>query len=605
MGPPGLTFPSFKSTDLSTTGFKDFQLANIRHKGEISTKLTFTADGKTSISDDTTLEYYMSLSADGQAILQPKGGTSVSARQAATTADSSADSGPETPSVKSAPGVQTFNVRLIDRTPTTTPEADAPMPDTSAAKELVEKFRTAGFLTRGELPTFTDRAMAALTANYAATGPNDQKYYSALAQAAELTEGQWDVVLKNTRAFHGYYYDFNRGILRKALKPAFRLKPGSIPGKPLQAGGTENAGKAASAGQDKYTPSIPTFYVFDSASVKVMEIRHQIQDTLVKEGFDSLVVSGSLEGGAGSLSASFEKDEASTQQQTTASRVQNLAVTYNFPRVVVELEPECLELTPECFADTSKLKNDEDRKLFYRRYGNQFATSITLGGYLYSTRSVTEAETSKLDQIKNETRSAAGISFTSPKISGSFGVANGKGEQNENGHAELRQTASLTWDAHGGDTLLVSNPNVWATTVKDHRLWRLMDQREVVELDSLFETVNKAAYDKLRRPSPESYGDKDPFKDAEYTKKLRASLRGVFREGKNNDVKTKMENLYNTKYSSDPGNAEYNTFWKTNYAGKPEALITVGTAFKDLNGNQQIDLGLYMVYKKELQGLIL
>jgi hypothetical protein len=124
--------------------------------------------------------------------------------------------------------------------------------------------------------------------------------------------------------------------------------------------------------------------------------------------------------------------------------------------VVIELDPECLELTPECSKDAFGASDKEGVERFKRRYGTVFTTCFTLGGYLHSTRNVTKEEQSNLDQVKDQTRKAAGISIVTPKISGSFGVATASGTGEDKGHAQLYQEARLTWNAHGGNTLLAS-----------------------------------------------------------------------------------------------------------------------------------------------------
>jgi len=69
---------------------------------------------------------------------------------------------------------------------------------------------------------------------------------------------------------------------------------------------------------------------------------------------------------------------------------------------------------------------------------------------------VTSSERSKLDQVKEQVKQAAGLSIQSPKVSGSFGIAGAESDGKEQGTASLRQDVRLTWDAHGGDTLLCS-----------------------------------------------------------------------------------------------------------------------------------------------------
>lgn len=88
--------------------------------------------------------------------------------------------------------------------------------------------------------------------------------------------------------------------------------------------------------------------------------------------------------------------------------------------------------------------------------GTVFATSFTLGGYLYSSRNVTKDELSTLDQVKDTTRKAAGLSIQTPVVGASVGVASAKGTGTTTGDASLNQEARLTWDAHGGNTLLAS-----------------------------------------------------------------------------------------------------------------------------------------------------
>lgn len=68
-------------------------------------------------------------------------------------------------------------------------------------------------LKRGELLTFADRDLASLKADYSViAGPGT------FPESSEMTEEQWEKVLSNNRALHGYYYDFEKNILVKARK---------------------------------------------------------------------------------------------------------------------------------------------------------------------------------------------------------------------------------------------------------------------------------------------------------------------------------------------------------------------------------------------------
>lgn len=88
--------------------------------------------------------------------------------------------------------------------------------------------------------------------------------------------------------------------------------------------------------------------------------------------------------------------------------------------------------------------------------GGVFVTSLTFGGFLSSTRNVTDDEKKSLDQIKDQTRIAAGLSVQTPSVGASAGVARTSGTSSSTGQATIKQEARLAWDAHGGNTLLAS-----------------------------------------------------------------------------------------------------------------------------------------------------
>lgn len=75
---------------------------------------------------------------------------------------------------------------------------------------------------------------------------------------------------------------------------------------------------------------------------------------------------------------------------------------------------------------------------------------------MHSTRNVSSKEQSSLEQVKDRTRIAAGLSIQTPKASGGINVAKVESTVTETGVASLLQDAHLTWNARGGDTLLCS-----------------------------------------------------------------------------------------------------------------------------------------------------
>ncbi|EOA90185.1 uncharacterized protein SETTUDRAFT_103556 [Exserohilum turcica Et28A] len=437
-GPVGTSFPSFPSSDLEQGDVTKIILSMIRNKSAVPDKFFFTIDGKSKVDDATTLAYYMSLQAEvglhlaraSHSCLQDQGQKILQANKA----QPSPPAGGSEPPKPDAPKPDA-------------PKPDASKPDASkpaAAEPGIQTFRVQ-----------VTNNLAALSGNYA-TNAGSKAYL----EPGDLDGTQWDAVFRNNRVLHGYFYQWSgandaRPILVKARKPAFNLR-GAGP-----------------------VPAIPPFYIDDDASVGIVEIRTQFQHTLIKEGFDSVAVGGSLGGGAASIpatvTASFEKEHSTVSSTSTSTSVDSLVATYNFPRVVVELDPECLVLTDECRADAMHITDDASQARFFRTYGKIFVTKFTLGGYLHSTRNVSSKEQSSLEQVKDRTRIAAGLSIQTPKASGGINVAKVESTVTETGVASLLQDAHLTWNARGGDTLLCSNPPAWASTVKDYKMWRLMN----------------------------------------------------------------------------------------------------------------------------------
>ncbi|ETS78623.1 hypothetical protein PFICI_10685 [Pestalotiopsis fici W106-1] len=625
-GPTDTVFPSFPSDELAGGNVRAITLSNIRSRCNISTKLFFTTDGKTRLDDKTTLEYYMTLTVDGQKILKPD--TAPVAALVPAPGPDPVPAGvpdpvpapapslvpvPVAPAPVTAPGIPTFHVKVTDSTPVASSPLALPVENATMTK-LLEQAGKATFLTRGTLPTFSNTELAALTQSYAAT-VGTGKY----PEPAELKEVEWDAVMRNTRAFHGYYLDHEKGILRKAPKPAFRLRGIPKPGTPAKGTADDPVRgphplERVSADCERYTvstikkrnynPPIPPFYINDTATVNVFEINDQTNKVLIKEGFNSRALGGSI--GLPkipiSVSAAFDEEHSWVKQTKDTTSVDSLAVTYNFPRVVVELDSEYLELTPECALDARNLTDQSGVDRFTRRYGNTFATSFTLGGYLFSTRSVSKTEQADLEQVKDRTRKAAGLSIQSPMFSGSFGVASASGKGSEEGGATLHQEARLTWDAHGGDTLLASNPTAWVGTVKDPRLWRLMDQQRVVQLFHLIKEVDLFAYKNLISPSSGSQTGKDPVLDKEYSDKIRVYIiEESLNRPEHSELLRRMEEYYRTnQYDASPALEEFNGFMAANYPDSQPGLIKPNIKWHALSMSQRAYFGVFMASKGQL-----
>ena len=107
---------------------------------------------------------------------------------------------------------------------TTAKESLLPPPTKSEAIAKPLDNISDGSLDRSQLTTFSDRQLATLAANYAATTVEPK----ALPEPSELTEQQWDSVLMNNRALHGYRHDSKLGTLVKASARGEPQLPGGL-----------------------------------------------------------------------------------------------------------------------------------------------------------------------------------------------------------------------------------------------------------------------------------------------------------------------------------------------------------------------------------------
>ncbi|KXJ85768.1 hypothetical protein Micbo1qcDRAFT_127428 [Microdochium bolleyi] len=433
----GTVFPSFPSSDLSGGDADKILLADIRTRAAISTKLKFTAEGSASVGDETVLSYYMSLRGD---IKTPK------------TKDASTPTSAETPTVKIDLILGGFKL-----TPT------APAIDPAKYQQEIEKLLVvdqSGAAKVGDLKKLSD-TLGALRADSIVTGAAQGAQSDFTKEPLDLTEGQWDYVLRNTRAIHGWY---NKGnVLIKAKKRAFDLAI-------RQADVSHEQGS---------TLAMPPFYINDDATVDVTETRSAFERELADSGFSSLAVKATGGGGAMGSSATaslaYEKEHSEASKTIEASTVQAVHVAYKFPRVSIELDAYCLRLTAEARHRALGVSSVTDVDRWSRELGNVFALNFTLGGELTSSRLYNSQDHGSLESFKDSVKEAAGMSITSPYATGGFSVGSVQAGEHTAGVRSASQSARLAWKARGGNTLLCSNPPLWTGTIKDYRLWRIMD----------------------------------------------------------------------------------------------------------------------------------
>ncbi|GJN78643.1 hypothetical protein PLIIFM63780_002152 [Purpureocillium lilacinum] len=379
-------------------------------------------------------------------------------------------------------------------------------------EKMIEKMNSDGQVKVGDLKKLSDSLGALKT---------DSMNFAAVAGKAthpeplDLTELQWDAVFRNNRALHGWFHKGN--MLLKARKRAFQLKPNMNAeisrSQRSAAAKTENS-KEASRGdtdQDMSTeetggpygiptpgsgplPPLPPFYVWDDASVEVTEMTSALEKTMANQGFSSTAVKaaggGAAVGGQASASLAVETEHSAASKELNAEQVNSIHVAYKanfltlkFPRAAVEVDAYCLELTEEC---------------------SVFATQFTLGGELTSSRLFHGSDAAELSAFKDSVKVAAGLSISTPH--GSAGISHGSHSSNETAEEEKKAQRSLrlAWQARGGDTLLCSNPPLWASTVKDYRLWRVMDQQGMVKMIDLVKDIHLKAGKYLENPETAS-----------------------------------------------------------------------------------------------------
>ncbi|RHZ60773.1 hypothetical protein CDV55_104586 [Aspergillus turcosus] len=489
-------FPSFPSDAIKEGHADKILLSDIRSHAGISQKLKFTADDSSFVNDGITLAYYMSLAGETKV----KGGNK----------EPSSDG-----------TIPVVKIKLLPSNAESKPKA-AIEPNKELQDGIKDILSQMGDENGAQVVDVEElsKRLGKLTAqsmNFATVAGSEKA-----SDPEDLTESQWARILANNRALHGYYLNETSGIMRKAPKRAFNLAP-------------TNKGDGTTTNP---LPPFPPFYVHDEADVEVTETRNAFQSTLARQGFSATVVkaAGALGGSeklgsTGSVSMASEEEHSKASKDTQTSTFENLHVSYKFPRAVVELDSSCLELTPECIKQAQDTKTPQDVQQFFRDYGNVFAATFTVGGELHSTRSLTTTEKQNLAATKDNVKTAAGFSLSSPYLGG--GVSGGWADSSSSNTADqqLRQSLRLAWHARGGDTILCSNPPQWASTVRNHNYWRIINQECLVNMHKFIEKIDSGVADHLASPGQRLHLD-----DEALANRVRDILRQVFASGNNTSM---------------------------------------------------------------------
>ncbi|KAF3308082.1 hypothetical protein TWF173_001737 [Orbilia oligospora] len=193
---------------------------------------------------------------------------------------------------------------------------------------------------------------------------------------------------------------------------------------------------------------------------------------------------------------------------------------------------------------------------------------------------------------------AAGLSIQSSYGGGCGNYGKTESDGSNGSNVTLDQDSRLAWSARGGDTILCSNPSAWAATVKDYRLWRVMDQQRFVGVRYLIQDLDTHAYTQLANPKPISIvGHQDMLKDDRYFGILIAGLNRAMHKPDHNVLAQKVEKFYRQSF----GNLdEYKKFCEK--ANDPSSEIPSGIDWINIRSKgKRAMFGMLMFYINKLE----
>ncbi|KAI2467792.1 hypothetical protein F4781DRAFT_297493 [Annulohypoxylon bovei var. microspora] len=630
-------FPSFSSKQLSEGDAEKILLADIRKYAAVSKKLKFTADSKTILNDNTTLSYYMSLRGGKSHGLnkeqdKEKASSSTVAKTAAdkTEADKDVEKQSDASNIDASdidvqqkPVINTVQVDLIlNSAGGSGGDGNKSNASVDPAKiqegidKMIGNMNSGGAVKLGDLTKLSDSLGALKTdsMNFAAAAGT-----VTYPEPLDLTELQWDAVFRNNRALHGWFY--NDKMLVKARKRAFQLKPSldaelsrpqhsaeikteSSQNKTNSSDGTKDTSIQKTGEKEKTStpgvgplPSIPPFYVWDDASVEVTEMTSALEKTMANQGFSSTAVKAA--GGGGEMGAqataslAVETEHSTADKELKTEQVNSVHVAYKFPRAAVDVDAYCLQLTEECKRQALACRDRHDVDRWQREYGSIFATQFTLGGELTSSRLFHGSDAAELSAFKDSVKLAAGLSISTPYVSAGASVGSYNSNEKTEGEKSAQQSMRLAWQARGGDTLLCSNPPLWTSTVKNYRLWRIMDQQGIVKMIDLVKTIHPKAGSFLENPETASKRESSPDGGIE---NVWALLNTALKNPRKHPAADKIKELFESKsFSLD----EFNASLKQD---EGELTLRKGISWPNLSLEQQIHVGL-LCYNKNLISL--
>ncbi|OQE38085.1 hypothetical protein PENCOP_c009G01622 [Penicillium coprophilum] len=320
----------------------------------------------------------------------------------------------------------------------------------------------------------------------------------------DMTQGQWNTVMETNSLLHASFVRLPlRGVPKKverAMYPAFKLRPRQF-----------HDFNASLDNKDIVIPMknliIPRFRVEDDSYVAVSEndssVAEAIASSSLSEAAAELAVGGGFFGYSAGAQAGFKNEEQSSGSKARTENTKHMTITYNFPRVVLQLDEESLELSDECAEALKHVKDQASIQAFKAKYGTFFATRIELGGRLHATEDSAALGTSSVSEKSKAMKVAASLSFSSPYVQASASASYGSSSANKKDNSESSLDVSMTWEAKGGDTLLCNNPPAWCSTVASFYNWRVVKQENLLSIEDLISRIpghenTKASFENIQ-----------------------------------------------------------------------------------------------------------
>ncbi|GKZ91731.1 hypothetical protein AnigIFM59636_004386 [Aspergillus niger] len=323
----------------------------------------------------------------------------------------------------------------------------------------------------------------------------------AVVHPADMSEKHWSVVIRNNSLLNAHQVvevdDKVGKIVERSMHTAFILRP-----RPFLNYQISDSAASDSIAKQKQMLRIPRFRIEDDSYVEQFEktksVSRAIAQSSLSQTAAEMAVSGGAFGFKASASASYSENNSSSSASTSTEDTKVLTITYNFPRVVIDLDHHSLDLTEECKADLLSVDSAASIASFKDKYGRFFATRVQLGGRLLSSEDITETtSTAKSEQAK-AMKAAAALSFSSPYVQASAKMSSDKSSTSSSDTSNAASTKSMCWEAKGGDTLLCNDPPAWAATVGSFYSWRAVKQSKVLALEDAISTIPGFQYIKQK-----------------------------------------------------------------------------------------------------------